>query len=220
MENLLTLSRNRFATKEYNNQKITKKDLNYLFEVTNNAPTSLGIENWRMINLSTKKIKNEVVMFFQMNKTRFLESSNTILFVVKTVDAFNYDNPWLKDRAKSILLKPDQTFGTNKANDPTENQKMLDYIINQKPTTEWSIRQAYIALGFLLLAATELKINSTPAEGFDQELTTYLFNKGYIAADEMVCVACLLGYAEGRKHPMYGLKTNRRIPFQKKVTTI
>ena len=49
---------------------------------------------------------------------------------------------------------------------------LIDYFSPQTPEQNaiWSDKQAYIGLGTALIAAAELKVDSTPMEGFDPKL--------------------------------------------------
>lgn len=72
----------------------------------------------------------------------------------------------------------------------------------------WNSKQAYIALGFALVAAAVEKIDSTPMEGFDKNLLDELLNlkeKGLRSS-----VILTLGYRDTKNDYLANLKKVRR----------
>ncbi len=208
--NLLEISKKRKATKSYNDKKINKNDLDYIFEVTNTAPTSMGLEGWRVISLRDQNVKEKLKENFVFNGERFMQSSDAILFVTKTKEWFlDKDNKDLKKRVKRNLDSISKEYNIES---PTEEKvlEMMDAIAksdhgnNNNDLTEWSKRQAYIASSFTMLAAMEKGINSTPVEGFDSKINKKLRELKLINDDEVLSIVILLGYIDGVKNPTYG----------------
>ncbi len=208
--NLLEISKKRKATKAYNSKKISKKDLNYIFEVTNTSPTSMGLEAWRVISLRDNDIKEKLKENFVFNGDRFMQSSDAILFITKTKEwFFKKENNDLKNRIKRNLEASSKELNLEEPTNEKINE-MLDFISksdhgnNGKDLTEWSKRQAYIASSFTMLAAIEKGINSTPLEGFNFDTNKKLKELNLIDEDETLSIVILLGYIDGVKNPTYG----------------
>ncbi len=224
MEKLLDIAKERRATKVYNGTLIPIGDLHYIFEVTNTAPTSLGLEAWRVLSIRDKKLKKQLEPFFGFNGKPMDKASDVVLFISKKAEAY-YDTPWVKGRVLALLTKLDQTFGTNQANDPEkintlmETMKHHDFGNNDLNHTEWSKRQPYIAISYMMLAAKELDIDSTPIEGFNGEnLNQFLLQNRLMKDDENVAIVVFLGYsAPIEERPFTGNKQTR-IPVEDKFT--
>lgn len=212
--NLLNIAKQRKATKSYNiNKKISKKDLQYIFEVTNTAPTSMGLEHWRVISLRDNKIKKHLAIHFGKNKDKFLESSDALIFVTKTKEWFKLGNPEIQRKVKRTFKSISDEYGTETSNSQIEEfEKYIvtaDHGNNNNDLTEWSKRQAYIASSFTMLAAMEKEINSTPVEGFTKDLNDGLKTLKLISDKEVVSIVILLGYIDGVEHPTHGPKQLR-----------
>lgn len=211
--NLLEIASSRRATKAYNGKKVSQSDLKYIFEVTNTAPTSIGLEQWRVISFRDDVIKQKLGKFFKFNKDRFLKSSDALVFITKQKEWFKPGNKVLQSKINRMIKAIEQEFGTKTSiNELYEREKFIyetDHGWNNHNLTEWSKRQAYIASAFTMLAAKEIGINSTPVEGFDYKLNEQLIKMNLMKEDEVISLVVLLGYSDGLKHSTYGKKQLR-----------
>ena len=92
-------------------------------------------------------------------------------------------------------------------------KQMKEYIGAQLNNSDadnfiWNSKQAYIALAFGLLAAAEEEIDSTPMEGFDNNLLDNLLNLKEKGLRSSVIMA--LGYRDVKNDYLYCLKKIRR----------
>ncbi len=215
--NLLQIATKRRATKSYNSELlIDQKDLKYIFEVTNTAPTSIGLELWRAISLRDKNVKAKLAMHTIKNEKSFMNSSDVIIFVTKTESFIRNNQEFIANRAKRYLSTINDEFGLDVSKiDEEKVNSIKNYVVsvdhgnNEFNYTEWSKRQAYIAAAYAMLAAQELEISSTPAEGFTKEFIEALKKENLIEADETVALLVFLGYTKNMEHPHYGKKQSR-----------
>ncbi len=228
---LKDIATRRRATKAFSSKKISKNDLEYIFEITNSAPSSMGIDSWRVIDVRDEDLKNKIVEgFSEFNKDRFLSSSDAIIFVSKTEKFYKKDNSELREIVKRNLTHWKSTFNAKPTDEDIDSN--LEYIesadhgnvlsnLNEEQqkhlkenrvyVTEWSKRQAYIASSFTMLAAKEKDIDSLPVEGFNYELTNILANEGLLDKDiEVVSLIILLGYKDTEK--VYELGKGQKRP--------
>ncbi|BDV03598.1 MAG: NAD(P)H-dependent oxidoreductase [Candidatus Hepatoplasma scabrum] len=225
---LLEKLKKRKATKAYNsNQKIDQETLNYIFEFINSAPTSMGVEHWRVLDIKDSNLRKKLLDgFMEGNKQKFLDSSDALIFVTKNREWFtdpkNYQKLKEIGEAKSkafikeFNLKSTEAEIMAKVNEEIESLrtgKNLNVLVDN--ITEWSKRQAYIALGYALVAATFKNINSTPMEGFKKKLTELLIKENLISKHESVAVCLLMGYIDNTNHPTIG-KEQIRINIKEK----
>lgn len=206
---LYEIAKRRKATKIYNpNKIIDKKTLIEIFEIINTAPTSMGLEHWRVLSLRDKEIKKDLSKYLKYNDKRFIDCSDALIFIVKGKEYFKSNN---KDLIRKVNRSSDAVEKEfNKTVSKEEREKTLSFIEktdhgnNDSNYTEWSKRQAYIAASYALLAAESKKINSTPVEGFEKELKDGLKKLNLIDEHEEISIIVLLGYVDGIEKPTIG----------------
>lgn len=213
---LLEIATNRRAIKKYNSKrKIDQSIINKIHEFTNTAPTAVGLEQWRVISIFDKEIKNDISKgFLDSNKNKVNDCSHIQLFISKKEEYFNVDN---KDLFKIFLrnnINNSKAFNKEvneeEVKSKLENILKMDFANNDHNYNEWSIRQAYIALGYMMLSAQSLGVNSTPMEGFDKdELNKILISKGMIKEYETISISLALGYIDDVDVPFFSKKQNR-----------
>lgn len=227
---LLTKIKKRKATKEYNpNKKIAQETLKYIFNFINSAPTSMGIEHWRLLSIRSLDVKKKIVDgFMEGNKQKFLDSSDAFIFITKNKEWFRDEKNHaelqkiIKAKSKAYMEEFSLKSSSEKINQIIEDEikslrtgRNLNVLVDD--ITEWSKRQAYIALGYTLVIATLKEINSTPMEGFTEKLKELLLKEKLITKEESVAVCCLLGYIDNTKHPTIGNK-QLRVDSKEKFT--
>lgn len=226
--NLLNQLKNRKATKAYNStEKIDQKTLKYIFEFINTAPTSMGVEHWRLIDIKDKDLRKRILPgFMEGNKQKFLDSSDALIFITKNKTWFL--NPKNQTKLTDLIRRKSEAFVKEFKLKATKEEilekinleieslrtgKNLNVLVDD--ITEWSKRQAYIALGYALVAASSKDIHSTPMEGFTNDLARLLIKENLISEDESVAVCLLMGYIDDTKHPTIG-KGQIRIDIKEK----
>ncbi|MCA1457091.1 nitroreductase family protein [Bradyrhizobium sp. BRP22] len=159
MTQVLGALRWRHATKTFDPaRKVSDADLEALLEVIRLAPTSSGMQRFHVTVVSNPSIKENIrkASFGQEQTTT---SSHVLVFSAR---------PNFRDRAERLFAAALANGG------PPENVAMLRRntkigvaIRTLTASREaWAARQAYIALGFALVAAAELGIDACLMEGF------------------------------------------------------
>jgi nitroreductase/dihydropteridine reductase len=150
----------RYATKRMNGQKPEQKDVESILEAIRMAPTSMGLQPFRLIVVEDADVRKQIHES-ACQQPQVIEGSHVLVFAVYNelseahVDEFinrvsNERNASLEslEGFKNMLLG-----GMN--------------AMDMNARTAWAARQAYIALGFGLLSAAMLKVDATPMEGFN-----------------------------------------------------
>lgn len=233
---LKDIATRRRATKAFSSKKISKNDLEYIFEITNSAPTSIGLDSWRVIDANSEELKQKIVEgFAESNRERFLSSSDAIIFVSKREKFYTKENKDFRGIVERNLTHWKSSFNAKPSKEDIDS--MVEYIesadhgniisesINRALKyegsvyfkedrfyiTEWSRRQAYIAAGYTMLAAKEKDIDSLPVEGFSHKLTEILVEENLIDEEtEVVTLVILLGYKDTEK--VYELGKGQKRP--------
>jgi nitroreductase len=151
----------RYATKQYDaDKKISEQNFETILEAIRLAPSSYGLTPFKIINVKDKETR-EKLKGAAWGQTQITDASHLLVFAVPTnlseKDVENFIELTAKVRNVSV-------------NDLKGFQDMINGTVsslNDEQKIAWSARQVYIALGFGLEMAAELKIDSTPMEGFN-----------------------------------------------------
>lgn len=150
----------RYATKKYDPSKTVETEkLDAILESISLTPTSSGSQPFEVIVVSNPEKRKSIPMM-GMNESLVADCSHVLVFAswdnytAERIDGVRELNEKL--RGPSELLS--QYYeGLKAAYLPRPAQVNADH----------AARQAYIALGFAMLAAAEQKVDATPMEGFD-----------------------------------------------------
>lgn len=151
----------RYATNKFDtSKKLTEEEINELLEAMILAPSSFGLQPWRFIVVTNPEIRAELQKA-GYNQPKIVEASHLIVFAVEK----NIDDKFVDTYVESIS----QIRGVAVA-DLKEYEDMMKGAISARTPeqrVEWSARQAYIALGVLVVAGAVMGIDVAPMEGFD-----------------------------------------------------
>ena len=191
----------RYATKKFDaNREVSTKDIETLLEVIQLTASSYGLQPYEIIVVKDAKIREQLKLA-AWNQSQITDASEIIVFANKTNITSNDIDSYLKDIAKIRSLKLDDLAGL---------KGMLESTIlklNPEDQNAWAAKQAYIALGNLLSAAANLKIDTCPMEGFDVLKFDSILNlkeKGLTAA-----VIATVGYRSVDDQTQYAAKVRK-----------
>lgn len=199
----------RYATKKFNNQKVSSSDLKKILEATNLSASSTGLQPYRIFVVENAALRKELGE--GSFNAQIAESSHLLVFAAfdkvtkERIDAF------ISFMAADRQI-PEEAL--------TDYKAALVGGLLSRPDEEnfnWAVRQAYIALGTALIAAAELKIDSTPMEGFDAAKFDSLL--GLTQKGLKSVVALSLGYRDAENDRLATLK-KVRIPLADFATFI
>ncbi|MBP6180728.1 NAD(P)H-dependent oxidoreductase [Flavobacterium sp.] len=150
----------RYATKKFDaSKKITTEDLNTLKEAIRLSSSSYGLQPYKIIIVENPELRAKIQPA-AWGQSQIVDASHLIIFANET----NVDDTTIDSYLKNIS----QTRNT-----PIETLSGYGNFMKSKISTLetevkniWTAKQTYLALGNLLNAAAELKIDATPMEGF------------------------------------------------------
>ena len=153
----------RYATKKFDaTKKISKENLETLLEGVQLSASSYGLQPYQIFVIENSEIRQKLKAA-AWNQTQLTDASQVVVFANhKSLDEAYVDN-YIKNIAETRDMNVEDLQG------------MADMIKNstlQMPAemqNEWAQKQCYLALGFLLNTAAELKIDVCPMEGFSAE---------------------------------------------------
>ena len=195
----------RHAVKAYNpEKKVSQEDLNKILEAARLAPTSSGLQPFRVIVVENQDLKNKMVKG-ALNPEVMRDSSHVLVFAAWD----SYSNEKIDkvyDYTTDERDLPRGRFGSY-------TDKIKEMYGNQTPEQHFAhtARQTYIALGLAMAQAAELKIDSTPAEGFSNEVVDEILGLKELGLKSVSLL--YLGYRDQDNDWMASMK-KVRIPME------
>ncbi len=150
----------RYATKKYDvSKKISNEDLNILKEAIRLSPSSFGLQAYQVIIVENPELRAQL-QAASWGQAQIVDASHLLVFASKTEVTSEYVDTYIQNIAsiRGLTLDDVNPYG--------------DYIkgflanVPADVIPIWTAKQTYLALGNLLNAAAELKIDATPMEGF------------------------------------------------------
>ena len=190
----------RYATKKMNGEKIPQDKLDRILEATRLAPSSYGLTPYQIIVVENQELKEQLVPACY-GQTQLADSSAVLVFATwdtiteSSVD--KYMNEIATQRNINVDMLGDfsgMVKGT--VNSLTEEQKIT-----------WAQKQAYIGLGFALVAAATEEVDSTPMEGFVPTKVDEVLGLNEMGLKS--CVILTLGYRDSDNDYLSALKKVR-----------
>ncbi|MBL1222750.1 NAD(P)H-dependent oxidoreductase [Chryseobacterium sp. L7] len=195
----------RHAAKAYDpSKKVSEKDLNTILEATRLAPTSSGLQPFRVIVVENQELK-EKMMAGALNPEVMRDSSHVLVFAAW--DSYSNEKiDQVYDYHTDVRELPRGRFGSY-------TDKIKAMYDAQTPDEHFAhtARQTYIALGFALAQAAELKIDSTPAEGFSNEAVDEILGLKELGLKSVSLL--YLGYKDEEKDWLSTMK-KVRVPME------
>ena len=154
----------RHAVKAYDpTKKVSGQDLDKILEAARLAPTSSGLQPFRVIVVENQDLKEQMVKG-ALNPEVMRDSSHVLVFAAwDSYSAEKIDKVY--DYHTEVRDLPQGRF-----NSYTDQLKQIYGAQTADENFAHTARQTYIALGLAMAQAAELKIDSTPAEGFSTEV--------------------------------------------------
>lgn len=151
----------RYAAKAYDPlKKVSKENIEKIVEAARLAPTSSGLQPFRLVLIENSELRESMARG-ALNPDCMRECSHVLVFAAW--DRYTVERI---DRVYNMMTDerdlPRGRFGSY-----TDQLKKV--YINQSAEENFAhtARQSYIALAMALAQAAELRIDATPAEGFD-----------------------------------------------------
>ena len=153
----------RYATKKFNPEKeISQENLNILIESIQLTASSYGLQPYEIIVVKDQKTR-EKLKEVAWNQTQITDASYLLVFANLKSVTEQYVDSYLDNIAETRNLSREDLKGME---DIIKNTTLK---LPAESQNAWASKQAYIALGNLLSAAANLKIDTCPMEGFDAE---------------------------------------------------
>ena len=160
---IITELNNRYATKLFDSsKKISEADMDILLEAIRLSPSSYGFQPYKVLIVEDPKIRAEL-RIAAYGQSQITDASAILVFSVKyeadekTADEFIS----VVSQARNVPVENLAPYG--------DMIKGTLSSLSAEQLETWVSKQAYIALGFGLVASAVLGIDSCPMEGFSSD---------------------------------------------------
>lgn len=181
----------RHAVKAYDpNKKLDKAVVEQIVEAARLAPTSSGLQQFRLMVVGSQELKEKMVAG-ALNPDCMRECSHVIVFA-----AWDEYTP---ERIDAIYDKTTDERGLVRGRFKRYTDMLKENFgkMSKEEQFQHAANQSFIALGLALAQAAELKVDSTPIGGFDPKLVDELLG---LPAKGLRSVSLLyLGYADDER---------------------
>jgi nitroreductase len=177
----------RHACKTFCKKKIiSNEDIDFILNSAILTPTSFGMEGYKILVITNSDLKEKLKPFC-WNQAQITTCSHLLILLASIKDLYPTSDYVKKKFARRRLTKEQEEaylqkyteFIKQNAND---DEKMFS----------WSAKQTYLIAMNIILAASSLKIDSCPIEGFEREKVEQILDIN--TSDYRVSLILPLGY--------------------------
>lgn len=190
----------RYATKKMNGKKVPQDKLDYILEAARMAPSSSGLQPYKIIVISDKALL-EKIKGIAWNQSQITDCSHLLIFAA-------WDGYSEERISKVFNYTMDERKLPHSTMEEYKNKILSLYEpLGQEWQAHHSAKQSYISFGLAIAAAAEQKVDATPIEGFIPEKLDQLLNltgSGYKST-----LLLPLGYREDENDWLVNMKKVR-----------
>ena len=201
----------RYATKRYDaSKKVSQADLDKIIEAARLAPTSSGLQQFRVLVINNQELKDKIVPIAG-GQTLVGECSHLLVFVAWDC--------YTTERIEGMYdyITDERGLPRGRFVNYTDRLKSKYTPLSPEQHFVHTARQAYIGMTLAMMQAAELKIDSTPMEGFSNEELDALLD---LKSKGLKSVLMLpLGYRDTERDWLVNMK-KVRIPNEDFVTEL
>jgi nitroreductase len=153
----------RYATKKFDaTKKITTEDFATLKEAIRLSSSSYGLQPYKIIIVENPEIRAQIKPA-AWGQSQIVDASHIIVFA----NELNYGESGIDGYFKNVSQTREVSVESMKGY--MDFMKTTITSLSDSERNTWSAKQTYLALGNLMNAAAELRIDVTPMEGFVPE---------------------------------------------------
>ena len=183
----------RYATKRYTNKPLSEEQVNTILETIRLSATSLGLQPFEIYDVRSTEVRAKL-REAAYNQPQLTEASHVFVFAVWTEVTEEMVDSYLNFIATTREKDVSTLAGFRKSIMGFVGSKNTEEII------KWSSNQAYIALGKAMVAAAQMRIDSTPMEGFNRDVVDEILDLR--SKNLHASVMLTVGYRDAENDPL------------------
>ncbi len=158
------IAKKRFACKVFDkSKKIPKETIQEVLEIGSLAPSSFGMEGWKVLVITNDELKAKLKPLC-WNQEQITTCSH-LLVILSAIKSLKVESNIPQKR----LQRRDLSKEMLEAYIQKYSSFLKSIAKDDKELFCWSARQSYILATYLMLGAKSLGVDSCPIEGFEQE---------------------------------------------------
>ena len=163
MNNFIENQNWRYATKKFDaTKKVSTEDLETLKKAIQLSSSSYGLQLYKVFIIENPEVRAQLQPV-SWGQSQIVDASHLLVFANIVNVQESHIDAYVQNIADTRGLSVDDLKGYS----DFMKSKIVPLPVEQKAV--WTSKQTYLALGNLLNAAAELKIDVTPMEGFEPE---------------------------------------------------
>ncbi|WP_440122306.1 nitroreductase family protein [Tenacibaculum sp. Ill] len=201
----------RHAVKAFDpNKKVSEENIEKIIEAARLAPTSSGLQQFRVISISNQEVKEKLIQG-ALNPDSMKDCSHVLVFAA-------WDN-YTAERIDKVFdyTTDERGLPRGRFSSYTDMLKKVYLDLPDEVNFAHTSRQTYIALGLALAQAAELKVDTCPAEGFDNKVVDEVLELNKMGLKSVSLM--YIGYADDEKDWIKPMK-KVRIPREEFVIDV
>ena len=200
----------RYATKKFDAaKKISAADLETLKEAIQLSTSSYGLQLYRVLIIENPEVRAKLQPV-SWGQSQIVDASHLLVFANIVNVQESHIDAYVQNIADTRGLSVEDLKGYS----DFMKSKIVPLPVEQKAV--WTSKQTYLALGNLLNAAAELKIDVTPMEGFEPEKYNEIL--GFNALGLNASLVAAVGYRHEEDATQHYVKVRK--PKQELFITI
>ncbi len=161
MSNFINDAKWRYATKKFDaTKKVSTEDLEILKEAIQLSASSYGLQPYKVFIIENPEIRAKIQPA-AWGQTQIVDASHLLVFANITNFGDAEIDAYIKNLSETRGIPVESVQGY------ADFMKSKITTLPEEARNVWTAKQTYLALGNLLNAAAELKIDVTPMEGFE-----------------------------------------------------
>lgn len=191
----------RYATKKFDaTKKVSDGDLKTLKEAIRLSASSYGLQPYKVIIVETSELRAKLQPV-AWGQSQIVDASHLVVFANITNFGDNEIDVAIQNLTSTRGLPADALKGYG------DFIKSKISTLPEEKRNTWTAKQTYIALGNLLNAAAELRIDVTPMEGFEPSQFNEIL--GLDAMNLNAAVVATIGYRHESDDTQHYLKVRK-----------
>lgn len=174
----------RYATKQFDAaKKIDEETWAVLEQSLVLSPSSYGLQPWKFVVVQNQALR-EKLRAVSWNQSQVTDCSHYVILLSREKMDEAYISEYVKRTAEVRGLEVEKLKGFHRSmmNDLVEGPRA-------QVIEPWANRQCYIAMGFIMQTAAQLKVDTCALEGFDPSAYDQLLNLADTGYKSIVAVA-------------------------------
>lgn len=191
----------RHACKEFDHtKKIPAEDFDYILQAMHLSPSSFGLEPWKMVVVQNTDVREQIKAHAWGGQNQIPTASHFVVIMQNVGESLRYDGELFEHYLFERRKLPPEIAEKYRGFVQQFQEDDFDLLSSQRQLDDWAVRQAYIPLAQMMLAAAIQGIDSCPMEGFNRREVSKVLATACDVDPEAYQPAVLLAFGY-RKEP-------------------